>query len=185
MIRPTGPPRGRAFQAGEGTPILVRERLGVFQRAFLADPRPGLVFEYGRLAFANEAAKRLLRSSPAANAFLEALKAAMAAGTPPSGLCLQTDAGKFLPEPHPARSRAVHAARICFLIKQPTVSPAFGSLTERELGVLTWLVKGLTNAQIGMRLGISIETVRKHVSHSLKKTGTTTRTGLVGRALRG
>lgn len=61
--------------------------------------------------------------------------------------------------------------------------PALLSPTDRELGVLTWLVKGCTNGQIATRLGISIETVRKHVSHSLKKTGTKTRTGLVGRAL--
>ena len=45
------------------------------------------------------------------------------------------------------------------------------------------LVKGLTNAEIAGELGISVETVRKHVSKALEKTETKTRAGLVGRAL--
>lgn len=168
---------------GAGSSTLVRERFGVFQTAFLTDTRLGLVFENGRLTLANETAKRLLRPSAATRGFLEALNVALAAETSPSRLHLQTDSGRFLQELHPARSRAVHTARICFLIKQPAMVPALLSPTDRELGVLTWLVKGCTNGQIATRLGISIETVRKHVSHSLKKTGTKTRTGLVGRAL--
>lgn len=134
MIRPPGLPRRRTLHPDEGSPTLLRERLGVYQNAFKTDPRPGLVFERGRLAFANEAAKRLLRSFAAADGFLEALKVALAAGRPASGLHLQTAAGKFLPELHPARSRMVHTARVCFLIKQPEMVPALRSLTERELG---------------------------------------------------
>jgi DNA-binding CsgD family transcriptional regulator len=45
------------------------------------------------------------------------------------------------------------------------------------------LVKGFTNQQIADGLGISIETVRKHVSKALEKTGTKTRSGLVAKAL--
>ncbi len=48
---------------------------------------------------------------------------------------------------------------------------------------MTWLMKGFTNGEIATRLGISIETVRKHISHSLKKTETKTRAALVARAL--
>jgi len=44
-------------------------------------------------------------------------------------------------------------------------------------------VKGLTNGQIAVELGISVETVRKHVSRAFEKTGAKTRAGLVGRAL--
>lgn len=72
---------------------------------------------------------------------------------------------------------------ICFLIKQRSVDPAFEPLSERELGVVRLLVKGLTNRQIADELCISIRTVRKHVSHALEKTGAKTRAGLVGRAL--
>jgi DNA-binding CsgD family transcriptional regulator len=183
MIRPPGVPRGRPFYAGEGSSTLLRERLGAFQTAFRTDTRPGLVFERGRLTLANEAAKRLLRPSAATSGFLEALKVGLATGRQASGLHLEADSGRFFVELQLVRSRAVHTTRICYLIKEAAIVPALRSLTDRELGVLTWLVKGSTNGQIATRLGISIETVRKHVSQSLKKTGTKTRAGLVGRAL--
>lgn len=83
----------------------------------------------------------------------------------------------------PAGSRGQHPTLVCFLIRQRRADPAFESLTERELGVVLLLVKGLTNAEIGCELGISVETVRKHVSSALEKTGARTRAGLVGRAL--
>ena len=184
MLGPSRVLRFRNLNSDGGPPAVLRERLEAFRTAFLRDPRPGLGFERGRLAFANEAAKRLLRSSAAVDGFLDALKVALGAGRPVSGLHLQTDAGKFLPELHPARSRMVHTTRICFLVKQPAMIPALGSLTERELSVLAWLVKGSTNGQIARRLGISIETVRKHIAHALKKTGKNTRTELVYLALR-
>jgi hypothetical protein len=38
--------------------------------------------------------------------------------------------------------------------------------------------------QVAGELSISVETVRKHVSNALEKTGTKTRAGLVGRAPR-
>jgi len=66
---------------------------------------------------------------------------------------------------------------------RPEAMAAYESLSARELDVLRLLVKGLTNAEIARTLGISIETVRKHVSNALEKTGTKTRAGLVGRAL--
>jgi DNA-binding CsgD family transcriptional regulator len=56
-------------------------------------------------------------------------------------------------------------------------------LSDRELDVVRLLVKGLTNQEIADELSISIETVRKHVSKALEKTGTKTRAGLVAKAL--
>jgi DNA-binding CsgD family transcriptional regulator len=70
-----------------------------------------------------------------------------------------------------------------FLVRQSGLVPALRALSDRELDVLRWLMKGFTNRKIAARPGISIETVRKHVSHTLKKTGTKTRAGLVARAL--
>ena len=99
------------------------------------------------------------------------------------GLRLQTESGVYAPVLQPPRIRRGHPTVICFLIKQRRVDPAFESLSERELGVLRLLVKGLTNQLIADALRISIETVRTHVSHALEKTGTKTRAGLVGRAL--
>lgn len=61
---------------------------------------------------------------------------------------------------------------------------ALECLTEREVVVLKLLVKGFKNAEIARQLGISVETVRTHISHALRKTGLKTRAGLVGWAFR-
>jgi DNA-binding NarL/FixJ family response regulator len=62
--------------------------------------------------------------------------------------------------------------------------PAGGlsSLSERERGVLALLVKGLTNREIAEELGVSAETVKKHISQALSKTRLKTRTALAPRA---
>ena len=49
-------------------------------------------------------------------------------------------------------------------------------LTRRELEVLTHIVAGHTNKEIGEDLKISYETVKEHVQHLLKKIGVTDRT---------
>jgi DNA-binding NarL/FixJ family response regulator len=150
--------------------------------AFLADPTPGLIFEYGRLVLANNAARGLLGIA-AADEFLKRLKTSLNRGSLEPDLRLQTKSGVYAPVLQPARTRGGHPTVICFLIRQRKVDPAFESLTERELGVVMLLVKGLTNAEIADELGISVETARKHVSNALEKTETKTRAGLVGRAL--
>ncbi len=50
------------------------------------------------------------------------------------------------------------------------------SLTPRQREVLELIVKGLDNAQIAARLGVSERTVRAHVSHVLERTGAGNRT---------
>jgi two-component system, NarL family, nitrate/nitrite response regulator NarL len=42
-------------------------------------------------------------------------------------------------------------------------------LTKRELEVLDHLVQGLTNRQIGARMGISANTVANHIQRILRK----------------
>ncbi len=49
--------------------------------------------------------------------------------------------------------------------------PARGDLTPRELQVLELIAEGLPNAQIGARLGVSVNTVRNHVQNLLAKLG--------------
>jgi DNA-binding CsgD family transcriptional regulator len=58
-------------------------------------------------------------------------------------------------------------------------------LSVRELEVLTLLVHGHTNAQIGRRMSISPKTVAKHVEHTLAKMGAASRTEAAVRATRG
>lgn len=176
-------PRRQRFQVSVGDPALIRERLETFATAFLADPTPGLVFEYGRLVLANDAARGLLRIATA-DEFLQRLKTSLNRGGLEPDLTLRTRSGVYAPALQLVRPRGGHPTVICLLIRQRRVDPAFESLTKRELAVVMLLVKGLTNAEIAGELGISVETVRKHVSRALEKTGAKTRAGLVGRALR-
>lgn len=49
-------------------------------------------------------------------------------------------------------------------------------LTQRETQVLRHLALGLSNKEIGRSLSISIETVKEHVQHLLRKIEATDRT---------
>ena len=53
---------------------------------------------------------------------------------------------------------------------------ATACLTPREHDVVTLVATGLSNAQIGLRLGISARTVNKHLEHIFAKTGLSNRT---------
>lgn len=68
-------------------------------------------------------------------------------------------------------------------VGQTTADLPYG-LSVRELEVLTLLADGLTNLQIGRRLGISPKTVAKHVEHTLGKLGAASRTEAAVRATR-
>jgi DNA-binding CsgD family transcriptional regulator len=178
-------PRRHHLRVSNGAPALVKERLETFAAAFLSDPRPGLVFEYDRLVFANDAARGLLGAAPTASTdeFLACLKASLNRGSLEPGLGLQTQSGVYTPVLQPPMTRRGHSTVICFLVSQRTVDPAFACLSERQRIVVRLLAKGLSNRQIADELGISIETVRTHVAHALERTGAKTRTGLVGRVL--
>jgi DNA-binding NarL/FixJ family response regulator len=49
-------------------------------------------------------------------------------------------------------------------------------LTAREAQVLRHIALGLSNREIGLSLGISVETVKEHVQHILRKLGVSDRT---------
>jgi DNA-binding NarL/FixJ family response regulator len=57
------------------------------------------------------------------------------------------------------------------LVKKPSsMSPkVFFDLTQREQEILTLLIEGLVNKQIGARLDISVNTVKKHVINIYNK----------------
>ncbi len=61
---------------------------------------------------------------------------------------------------------------------------ALAELTERERDVLEYLAKGYTNRQIAEQLGITANTVKKHVDHILQKLQVSTRAAAVAVALR-
>jgi LuxR family maltose regulon positive regulatory protein len=73
---------------------------------------------------------------------------------------------------HPAGGRAAADARVPRLIDQ---------LTSRELEVLAMLAAGRSNQGIASQLVISLDTVKKHVSHLMGKLGAANRTEAVAR----
>ena len=58
-------------------------------------------------------------------------------------------------------------------------------LTDREQTVIIYLLKGLTNKQIASRLLVTEQTVKEHLKRIMRKTHTTTRTGLLVQILVG
>ena len=52
-------------------------------------------------------------------------------------------------------------------------------LTTREVEIVKYISEGWTNKEIARHLEISEHTVKEHVRHLLKKTKTTTRTGIL------
>ena len=58
----------------------------------------------------------------------------------------------------------------------PALRPLYpDGLTEREVEVMRLIARGMTNQEIGYKLGISVKTVATHVSHIFEKTGVANR----------
>ncbi len=66
------------------------------------------------------------------------------------------------------------------LDEPPPASP----LTDRELEVLTLVAEGLSNREVGERLGVSARTVETHLTHVYRKLGASSRTEAAIRGLR-
>jgi NarL family two-component system response regulator LiaR len=65
----------------------------------------------------------------------------------------------------------------------PAAHPALATLTARELEIAELVAQGRTNAQIGRQLGLSIFTVKNHVSNVLTKLHAQTRTEVAATVL--
>lgn len=76
----------------------------------------------------------------------------------------------------------VIARKLMRELEQPTPGAGPEELTGREGEVLGLLAQGLSNREIGQRLGISEWTVRTHVSHILEKLHVANRTQAALRA---
>jgi DNA-binding NarL/FixJ family response regulator len=70
------------------------------------------------------------------------------------------------------------------LDQKPAIDSPLSELTDRERDVLELLVKGDTNRQIADALGITANTVKKHVDHILQKLQVSTRAAAVAVAMR-
>ena len=103
---------------------------------------------------------------------IAAQRAAHAAAAVPLG-CLARLQCAFDPEQATAAQGRGTAAGLPGLIE---------SLTPRELGVLGMLAAGRSNQVIAAELVVTLDTVKKHVSHVLGKLGAANRTEAVARA---
>lgn len=160
------------------------DALGALRSAFDSDPRPGLLFEHGRLIAVNKAGRRILRAGPATDRLLVNIRAFLLTGVVPTNTRFLTECGEFAPEFHPSRTRSSLEPRVCTLVPLGRLAREVTALlSPRELDVVKWLSLGQTNAQIASRLGISVETARKHVANVLSKTRARTRAELVGMVL--
>ena len=118
----------------------------------------------------------------------ELAKEALSIGA--SGFLLKTSAARELPE---AIRTAFHgntyvtsraSQRLVESFIQRGHRSTNGELTSRQREVLQLLAEGLTNQQIGTRLGMATRTVKTHVQHLLGKLDVPDRTGAVARAFR-
>ena len=58
------------------------------------------------------------------------------------------------------------------------------TLTPQQRRVLTSLMKGKSNPEIALELGVTIDTVKAHMSHIFKRVNVHSRTQLVARHLK-
>lgn len=153
--------------------------------AFGSDPRPGLFLERGCLRALNSSAKRLMKPGPDSDALLAGLRQCLLTGIVPPVMRFRLSGREFGVEFHPPRARSAMEPRICFLVQLRGIATEVGELlSRREIQVVGWLARGRTNSQVAALLGISVETVRKHVSSALSKTGASTRAELAWMALK-
>ena len=116
-----------------------------------------------------------------------------AGGDPAGALNAMDEAVQAAPGP-PGLLNPIPARRARLLLAQGDVAPDAGrgrgpavpglvdQLTSRELEVLKMLAAGQSNQAIASQLVVTLDTVKKHVSHVLGKLGAANRTEAVARA---
>ena len=163
----------------------------LLRRIFQITPVPGLIFDSWRLAATNDAAQTLINQQVLTPELL--VKARSAAYATDGG------SGRPLFDGPTVKFRMLVAApegdrfhedrlRICFLLPagaaqtyESTLDRFDLSAPQRRVSVL--LQTGKKNREIAECLGLSIETVRKHVAHILARTESPTRAAFVALAL--
>lgn len=85
-----------------------------------------------------------------------------------------------------AGERHLHPKAIAAMLqrRQASESARAKALSARELTVLARVAEGMTNAEIGVDLGISADTVKTHLARTLDKLNARDRTHAVARAMR-
>ena len=150
------------------------------------------VDEGGRYLTGNAAANRLFGGPAVPQAVLNAAQHSAGTDEPPKvkvggGRVVRIVAGSGTPPENGKPER--YASRVLFLVPSDGsfeldtqhLQDRFG-LTPTQGRVVGLAAQGLTNKEIGARLGVSPETIHKHMIAVFQKTGASTRTGLVALA---
>lgn len=184
-VAPPGAGRG-----GDLRPTASPRRLdAALAAAFDKGPLPALLFEDTRLVTVNEAATTLLSSSEVSVTFLREVQR-LAHRDPAIAIpsLVEGETRRFRVHAVAART-ALTTFRVCFLVPVPARTPADlylrRGLTRPEMRVAELLLQGMSNRAIAQRFSRSVETVRKHVSHILRKCGVPNRTAFVAAATGG
>ena len=74
--------------------------------------------------------------------------------------------------------------RLASLSKSPDEREASGQLTSREIEILKWAARGLSNKELSEKLFISLRTVKAHMTNIFNKLGCSSRTDAIIKGLK-
>jgi NarL family two-component system response regulator LiaR len=74
--------------------------------------------------------------------------------------------------------------RLASLSKNPDEREASGQLTAREIEILKWAARGLSNKELSEKLFISLRTVKAHMTNIFNKLGCSSRTDAIIKGLK-
>jgi NarL family two-component system response regulator LiaR len=74
--------------------------------------------------------------------------------------------------------------RLASLSKSPEEREACGQLTSREIEILKWAARGLSNKELSEKLFISLRTVKAHMTNIFNKLGCSSRTDAIIKGLK-
>jgi len=74
--------------------------------------------------------------------------------------------------------------RLASLSKSPEEREANGQLTSREIEILKWAARGLSNKELSEKLFISLRTVKAHMTNIFNKLGCSSRTDAIIKGLK-
>jgi DNA-binding CsgD family transcriptional regulator len=166
-----------------GGPLQLRSRLEAYRAAFLRDPSPALLFEAGTTVLVNDAARVLFADLENVCAIVELLKVSAAGLGISVEPLVQIRGSMYRADFNPKPVRPFPPVVICRLLRLESDFREF-NLTKRELTIVDLLWRGFGTSRMATELGISNETVRKHIAAAFKKTGCRNRAELMACFLR-
>lgn len=159
-----------------------------YREAFRLAPVPALLLDSTRVVAANDLAVALIERSEITAPLLRELL--LTGFRRPAGEeAPSIDAATMRFRAYFHRLQDPGRFMLCFLVPTCRDTPgdfyARSGLTIPERRVADHLLSGMTNRAIALRLGRSVETVRRHVARILRKCDVPNRTTFVARALSG